>query len=159
MVILFFSLLAFWLLLHGSLAADVVLVGVLAAAVISLLFRRHLAVLSGLRPTPRALVATLRFAVHFLVALVRANLSLARIVLSPSLPLAPGIVRVRTRLRHPVGRLVLANAITLTPGTLTVETSGEWFYIHWVTVADADVDAATAAIVAGYERHLEVMYG
>jgi len=31
--------------------------------------------------------------------------------------------------------------------------------VHWVNVASTDVDAATAEIVAGFERYLEVIYG
>jgi multicomponent Na+:H+ antiporter subunit E len=58
-----------------------------------------------------------------------------------------------------MGRLLLANSITLTPGTLTVEMDGEWLYIHWVSVAADDIEAATAAIVSGFEAYLEVMYG
>jgi multicomponent Na+:H+ antiporter subunit E len=58
-----------------------------------------------------------------------------------------------------MGRLMLANSITLTPGTLTVEMDGEWLYIHWVNVQSPDVEAATAEIVAGFERYLEVIYG
>ena len=89
----------------------------------------------------------------------KSNLNLARIVLSPSLPLQPGIVKVRTRPKSRMGRLLLANSITLTPGTLTVEMLDEWLYIHWVTTESGDVEAATAAIVSGFEAYLEVMYG
>ena len=91
--------------------------------------------------------------------MVKCNLRIAAVVLAPSLPVSPGIVKVRTKLRTPMGRLLLANSITLTPGTLTVEMDGEWFYIHWVTVESADIDKATSDIVAGFERYLEVMYG
>ncbi len=153
------SLLVFWLLLNASLAPGVVAVGVLAAVVIALLFGGRTAFVAEFRATPAAFAAAGRYAVHFLGELVRANLKLAAIVLSPSLPLNPGIVKVRTRLTSPVGRLLLANSITLTPGTLTVELDGEWLYVHWVTVDSDDIDAATARIVAGFEQHLEVMYG
>jgi multicomponent Na+:H+ antiporter subunit E len=91
--------------------------------------------------------------------LVISNLRLAAVVLSPSLPIKPGIVKVRTRLKSRMGRLMLANSITLTPGTLTVEMDGEWLYIHWVSVQSPDIEAATAEIVAGFERYLEVIYG
>jgi len=80
-------------------------------------------------------------------------------VLSPALPLNPSIVRVRTRLKTRMGRMLLANSISLTPGTLTVEMSGEWFYIHCVQVEATSTEAATADIVAGFEHYLEVMYG
>ncbi len=36
---------------------------------------------------------------------------------------------------------------------------GEWLYIHWVNVESEDIETATARIVSGFERYLEVMYG
>ncbi len=159
MTMLFASLFGFWILLNGSLAADVLLVGLITALIITLLFRNNLAVVSELRMTPRALMTTLGYVFFFAKELVKSNINLARIVLSPALPLNPGIVKVRTRLKSRMGRLLLANSITLTPGTLTVDIDGEWLYIHWVTVDSADIEAATAAIVSGFEDYLEVMYG
>jgi multicomponent Na+:H+ antiporter subunit E len=159
MTVLFATLFGFWILLNGSLAGDVLLIGLIAALLITLLFRNSLAVVSELRMTPRALIVAVGYVFFFARELVKSNLSLARIVLSPALPLNPGIVKVRTRLKSRMGRLLLANSITLTPGTLTVDIDGEWLYIHWVTVDSADIEAATAAIVSGFEDYLEVMYG
>jgi len=158
-IVLFTTLFLFWVLLNGSLAPDVLLVGVVAALVISLLFRHGLAVFSEFRATPRAFITAIAYVFFFIKELVKSNLNLARIVLSPALPLNPGIVKVRTKLKSRMGRLLLANSITLTPGTLTVDLEGEWLYIHWVTVDSADIDVATASIVAGFEQYLEVMYG
>jgi multicomponent Na+:H+ antiporter subunit E len=159
MTMLFATLLGFWMLLNGSLALDVIVVGLIAAFVITLLFGNSLAVVSEFRTTPRALIAAVGYVFFFVRELVKSNLNLARIVLSPALPLNPGIVKVRTRLKSRMGRLLLANSITLTPGTLTVDIDGEWLYIHWVTVESTDIEAATAAIVSGFEDYLEVMYG
>lgn len=53
--------------------------------------------------------------------LVKSNLDVARRVVSPEVRINPGIVEIKTRLKHPTYRLVLANSITLTPGTLTVD--------------------------------------
>ncbi len=156
---LFVVLFLFWLLLNASLAPDVLIVGAAAALLIALLIPNGRSLLSGFRITPRAIGASFVFILYFLKELVKSNLRLAAIVLSPSLPVNPGIVKVRTRLQSPVGRLLLANAITMTPGTLTVELRDDWLYIHWVTVEALEVDAATSRIVAGYERYLEVMYG
>jgi multicomponent Na+:H+ antiporter subunit E len=159
LTLLFVTLLLFWVLLNGSLALDVLIVGAVAAFVIALMFRNGLAVFAEFRATPRAFVTALFYLFYFIKELVKSNLKLATIVLSPALPLNPGIVKVKTRLKSRMGRLLLANSITLTPGTLTVEIDGEWLYIHWVTMESADVDAATACIVAGFESYLEVMYG
>lgn len=158
-MLLFATLLGFWVLLNGSLATDVLQVGLLAAFVITLLFRDGLAVMSEFRFTPRALLTVPGFVLYFLQELVKSNLRLAKIVLTPDLPLRPGIVKVRTRLKSRMGRLLLANSITLTPGTLTVDLDGEWLYVHWVTMEAEDIDAATAVIVSGFEHYLEVMYG
>ena len=54
--------------------------------------------------------------------------------MSPSLPINPGIVEVKTRLTSKIGRLFPANSITLIPGTLTVHIKGDSLFIHWVDV-------------------------
>ena len=159
LAILFATLLVLWTLLNNSLDTGVLAVGAMAALIITLLFRNNLSVFSEFRASPRALLASFAYLFFFLKELIKSNLRLAGIVLSPSLPLKPGIVKVRTRLKSPMGRLLLANSITLTPGTLTVDMDGEWLYIHWVTVDSADIDTATASIVSGFEHYLEVMYG
>lgn len=156
---LFIALLLFWILLNGSLAFDVLAVGAVVAALIAIFFRGHLGWFSELRLNPRALATTVAYVIYYLKELVKSNVNVAAIVLSPALPVKPGIVKVRTRLKSAMGRMLLCNSITLTPGTLTVDMDGEWLYIHWVTVDAPDIEAATQAIVAGFERYLEVMYG
>lgn len=159
LAVLFFSLMVIWLLLNGSLAGDVVAVGVVAAGLIAWFFRGNMGWFSDLRMNPRALATTAAYILYYLKELVKSNVNVAAIVLSPDLPVHPGIVKVRTRLKSAMGRMLLANSITLTPGTLTVDIDGEWLYIHWVSVNSPDIEQATADIVAGFERYLEVMYG
>ncbi len=158
-VILFATLFLFWIMLNGTLAADTLLVGALASLSIALLLPNGLSFFTELQDTPQALVAGVRYYGYFFKELVRSNIKLTAIVLTRDLPIQPGIVKVRTKLKSRMGRLMLANSITLTPGTLTVELDGEWLYVHWVTVESTDIDAATAKIVSGFERYLEVMYG
>ena len=158
-IVLFATLLLFWLMLQGSLASDVLIVGSLVSFAIALLYRDGLSFFTEFRATPQAFIAGFRYYGYFFKELVISNFKLAAIVVSPSLPINPGIVKVRTKLKSRMGRLMLANSITLTPGTLTVELEGEWIYVHWVTVDSTDIEAATQQIVAGFERYLEVMYG
>lgn len=157
--VLFVTLMLFWLMLSGKLDTDVLIVGAVASLIIALLYRDGLSFFTEFRFTPQAMVAGFRYYGYFLRELFKSNLKMAAIVLSPSLPITPGIVKVRTRLKSRMGRLMLANSITLTPGTLTVEMAGEWLYIHCVTVGVTDIEAATAEIVSGFESYLEVMYG
>jgi len=156
--LLFVAIIIYWLLLNGSLAPDVFLIGIVIAFLIALAYPNGMGFLSGFNASPRAIGAAALYILYFFKELARSNLRLAAIVLSPSLPVKPGIVKVRTKLKNPMARLLLASSITLTPGTLTVELAGEWLYIHWVTVESTDIEAATANIVSGFERYLEVMY-
>lgn len=157
--VLFLTLMLFWVMLVNSLAPDTLLVGALVSLVVALLYREGLSFFTEFRATPAAFVAGVLFYAYFFRKLVQSNLRLAAIVLSPDLPVNPGIIKVRTRLKSRMGRLMLANSITLTPGTLSVELDGEWLYVHCVTLGSLDVEGATEEIAAGFERYLEVMYG
>jgi len=158
---MFLSLWLFWVLLNSSLALDVLIIGAAVSAIIALLLPKGIAFFGEFRiEDPAAWFAAVGYFGYFFKELLLSNMRLAAIVLHPSLPVNPGIVRARTKLKSRMGRLLLANSITLTPGTLTVELDGEWLYIHWVTVAESATTAkATEKIVAGFERYLEVMYG
>lgn len=157
--ILFVTLMLFWVILVDTLAVDSLFIGAVIALGVAALYRNGLSFFTEFRATPAAFVAGFLFYGYFFRELVKANLRLARIVLSPGLPIDPGIIKVRTRLQSRMGRLMLANSITLTPGTLSVEVKDEWLYVHCVTLGATDVEGATAEVVAGFERYLEVMYG
>ncbi|KAB1198950.1 hypothetical protein GJR99_10090 [Haloferax sp. MBLA0078] len=96
-------------------------------------------------PTVRTLGTLSRalvFLPYLLFAVVRANLSLAAVLLDPRLPIDPAVVR----LPAPEGRLataLLANSITLTPGTLTVDVDGDHLVVHTLT------DATREELLAG----------
>ncbi len=151
-------LMALWLVLGGT-DSDELIVGALVSTVVALLFFPHLEVLADIKLTPKALVAILLYGMVFLVELFKSAIDVAGRVLSPRLPINPGIVKVRTHLKTHIGRIVLANSITLTPGTMTVETRGEYLYIHWIDIKTDDVETATNEIVRTFERHLEVIFG
>jgi len=108
---------------------------------------------------PRKLIYALVFLLVFIKAVILSNLDVAFRVLKPSLPINPGIVKVKTKLKSRLGRLFLANAITLTPGTITVEAEGEDFFIHWIDITSPDVDESTSKIVSAFEKYLEVIFG
>ncbi|MDP8247189.1 MAG: Na+/H+ antiporter subunit E [Candidatus Tritonobacter lacicola] len=86
----------------------------------------------------------------------KANIEVAFLVAHPKVPIRPGIVKVKTSLRSDTGLTVLANSITLTPGTLTVDVDREngVLFVHWIKVASGDIEKATQAIVARFERIL-----
>ncbi len=149
-----------WLLLTGSLDPQELVVG----AVVTLLI---VALTSGVvrqptecgQPFFRRAAFAVAYVPYLFLQILLSNIDVARRVASPALPISPGIVRVRTRLKSPLGRLFLTSSITLTPGTLTVETDGPDLYIHWIDVTADGIEEASKKIVSGFERYLEVIFG
>ena len=80
------------------------------------------------------------FAMHYLGILVRANIVVAREVLSPRSGLAPGIVVLPLRSRTWVEIATITNLISLTPGTLIVGVRRDppTLMVHGMHAADAD---------------------
>ena len=157
--VLFVILLLFWLALNNSLKLPVVLIGVGVSALVALLFCSKCSLFNDMKFSPKALVNTFMFLVVFFIELVKSNIDVIYRVLSPSLPINPGIVEVKTRLKSKFGRMLLANSITLTPGTLTVEVIEDSFFIHWIDVEDDEIGNASKKIVEKFEKYLEVIYG
>lgn len=156
-VLLFIFLFIFWVFLAGFSRAEII-AGLIISAVLTLIFSRYSRLFNDINFTPRALLSTVAYLAVFLQALIKSNLDVAWRVIRPDLPINPGIVKVRTRLKSPLGRIILANSITLTPGTLTVETQGEYFYIHWIDITTDDIEKATETIISRFEKYLEVIF-
>lgn len=153
--IVFLSTLLLWVLLTGSLSREELGAGLLVAAVVAIVSGPYLSVFNGLKTHPAAFLNLFAYLGYFFVALLRANLDMARRILSPSLPIRPGIVEVQTRLESPLGRMLLANSITLTPGTLTVDLIDDRLMIHWIDVPPGvDMHGATQRIAAGFEQRI-----
>lgn len=158
-LVMFLVLLLFWLLVNNSLALPIVLTGVGLSLFLALVLCRSCSVFAEMRITPKSLIYTVWYLLFFLWELIKSNLDVARRVLSPRLPINPGIIKVTTRLKSPMGRMILANSISLTPGTFTVDVRGEDFYIHWIDVKTEDSEEASRKIVEKFEKYLEVIYG
>lgn len=126
------SLFVLWLLLAGNVHRQEIVAGAIVAMAITLIFATRLKSFSAVKVTPLLPLFMLQYLGVFAVALVKANLDLARRVLTPSLPINPRIIKLETRLQSELGRFVLANTITLTPGTLTLDINDQVLTIHWV---------------------------
>lgn len=154
-----FLLFCIWLLLNNSYEPEFLISGIIPVLLLSMFFSRRYPVFQNVKITPRSLYAMACFLLIFLYELVHSNIDVALRVLSPSLPIKPGIVGIKTTLKDPFARLLLANAITLTPGTFTLDIKSDMFYIHWIDAAEANDDNKTRNIVRKYEKYLEVIFG
>jgi multicomponent Na+:H+ antiporter subunit E len=70
--------------------------------------------------------------------IVKSGWQVARIILSPRLPISPTLARFKPSQVSVVGLVTHANSITLTPGTLTVEADREAFLVHALTRQGAE---------------------
>ncbi len=147
-----------WLILTPF-QSDELIFGAIASVIIALIFTGISNVYSDFRINPKAIIYSVIYLFVFLRELIKSNFDVALRVINPKLPINPGIVKVKTKLKSKIGRIMLANSITLTPGTLTVETKGEYYYIHWIDVTAKDVESASKEIVSTFEKYLEVMFG
>ena len=156
---LWLTLMLIWVIANGTLALDSLITGVVITAAIALAFASFARVYSVIRWSPKVIVYYLMYLGVFLLELTKANLNVMRLVFSPRIDIAPGIVEIKTELKSPIGRLALANSITLTPGTLVVDIKDDSLFIHWINVSATDPVAATEEISARFEKYLKVVYG
>lgn len=156
---LFFILMIIWVLLNNTFQLEVMIIGLILSLVISVIMGSRLIVFNEFKFSLKTVFYTIWYLFVFLTELVKSNLDVARRVLTPSLPINPGIVKTQTVLKSKMGRMILANSITLTPGTLTVDIEDDILYIHWIDVCCEDIDKATAAIVGKFEKILVKIYG
>ena len=158
-IVSFLLLLATWFLLNGKYDLVTLGIGVLVSLFIALVICRKCEIFSEMNFSPKGIMYFFAYIFVFLAELVKSNIDIAKQVLTPSLPINPGIVEVETKLKSKIGRMILANSITLTPGTLTVKVEEDTFFIHCVNVEHTDIDGATQDIVKKFEKYLEVIYG
>ena len=158
-VSLFVSLFMIWLMLNSSLAWQVWALGGVLAMLGAITLNGIATAYADISITPRTVAYYFAYLGLFLVELVKSNLYVARLVLSPDPDLKPAIIQVKTGLKSAIGRLALANSITLTPGTLVVEIRDDSLFIHCINVSKAYPAENVSESVKRFEKYLKVVYG
>ena len=152
----------FWMLLTWSVALRELVLGVVIAAIVAAFtskFLIHNQAFYLYNPVRLALLV-FYLVIVFLWEMIKANLSMASIVLSPNMKdYKPGIIRVPAgeKPSSTYGMALLSNCITLTPGTITLdvaedEKGNNYYYIHWINVAETDRVKAGEAIKGTMEK-------
>ena len=154
------SLLTFiWIAENSAFEVELIITGVLISAVLAYMFTRNSVVWKDIRFTPSRLYQFFLYLCVFMFEVVRANINMMRYVYAPRININPGIVRIKTRLKTPVGRLALANSIALTPGSLVIEIEGDSLFVHWLDMTTTDTGEATEQIAGPFEEYLERAFG
>jgi multicomponent Na+:H+ antiporter subunit E len=148
-----------WFAANSSFAFEALVTGTLISTVIAYMFTRKRGAWRDIRLSPERVFHFALFTGVFLVELVRANINMMRYVFAPRINIKPGIVRIKTKLKTPVGRLALANSIALTPGSLVIDVKDEDLFVHWLDVKTTDTDEATRIIAGAFEEHLRKTFG
>ena len=86
--------------------------------------------------------------------IAKANWDVARIILKPSLPIKPRLMRIRASQKTDLAKVIYANSITLTPGTITLDVRDDKFLVHALS------DEAAASLDTGeMDRRVSAMEG
>ena len=146
-LIITLSLFAFWLVLSGHYEVWLIAFGIGCAIAVAL-FSGHMGIADReghpVALLPRALIYWGWLAKEMVVS----ALHVARLILDPTRPIAPTLVRLRANQKSAVGLTTYANSITLTPGTISVEVSSrkQEILVHAITgqtaagLADGEMD-------------------
>lgn len=94
---------------------------------------------------PFALFSLARYTVWLAIDIIRNGIRVARIVLDPKLPIRPGILAIRSKMKTELGIALNAHAITVTPGEQVVEIGEDGtLYTHCLDVVASAADAEEA---------------
>ena len=113
-------LFAIWLIWSGHYTPLLLAFGVLSCALVLLVSHRMRIIDPEGHPI-HLVRGSLSYGLWLTWALVQSNVDLAKRVLSPSLPIAPRMIRVKASQKTHLGQVIYANSITLTPGTVSVD--------------------------------------
>lgn len=139
LILIVIALFAYWLMLSGHYETWLVASGaVLSVAVVVFCWSKGITDAEGfpVGRIPRGLI----YWPWLIVQIVLSALRVSRLILAPSLPISPTLVKVDAKPETPVGLVTYANSITLTPGTISIEASerGRCIWVHAIERAGAE---------------------
>ena len=128
MFILFFLI---WVMFNGQLTAEIAAFGVVIAGVmywfLCKFFNYKLRYdLFFWRKAP----LLIQYLFTLIWEILKANLTVFKMIYSAEYELEPAVVRFKTDLHSTFARVLLANSITLTPGTITVTLTDNEYMVH-----------------------------
>ena len=136
-LLLFVLLFIVWLLLSGHYTSPLMTYGALSCAGIVLLVR-HLGILDEEALPVHLSLRWLVYAPWLMKEIVLSNIAVAKVILTPGLPIHPRMIRLTASQSSDVSRVIYANSITLTPGTVTLDVRGSEFLVHSLTSDSAE---------------------
>ena len=135
-ILLIVSLIAAWLLWSGLFKPLILAFGVFSCALVFVLVRR-MGYFADQLFALRFSLRVLRYWIWLGGEMIKSSLDVARIILSPSLPISPDVVDIPANSWHAFEQVMLGNSITLTPGTLAMDVHDGVIRVHALTTQGA----------------------
>ena len=137
-IVQFLLLFAFWLVLSGQFTAKYIIIGALAAGLVTFLthdlfysiFQHGKDVKTSYRTVFLQIYYFIAYLPWLLSRIIMANVQVAYLVLHPKMPIDPVLFLFQTKMRKSISQVTLANSITLTPGTITVSLEDGNYIVH-----------------------------
>ena len=157
-VIYFIMCFTTWLLLTGRLYWQNLIAGAAVSLITTLIFSRYFQIDVRKLVQPKRYFWLIVYIIYFIWECIKANFDVAYRVLHPSMPVRPGIVKVKLSLKRALARTILANSITMTPGTITVDIIEDTLYVHCIYLQDTNPENYTYNISGKFERILTKIF-
>lgn len=128
MFLLYFCL---WVIFNGQLTLEIAIFGVIvAAAVFAFTCKFADYSIEKEKRLFKNFFRIIQYTIVLIIEIVKANLSVAHLILTEKEEPEPQLVTFSTDLKTSLGRSMLANSITLTPGTITVLLEDNNYTVH-----------------------------
>jgi multicomponent Na+:H+ antiporter subunit E len=125
--------------------SNIVMGVLLSLAIVFLMRPAGLRTKIAWRFSPGGVIALVRYILIMISDLIVSGIQVARIVLSPDLPIRQGDIAIPTTCNSEVAQALSAHAITVTPGELVVEIDEDGtMYTHVLDATHAEEDSRQA---------------
>ena len=129
---MFLVYLALWFIFNERMTVELLVIGLLVSALVDLFSIKILGMRykGSLKRLARLTGGVFAYIWRLIVEIFKANASVIRLIVSPTLEVEPELHFFKTKLKSDAARVLLANSITLTPGTITCMLEDDKLCVH-----------------------------
>ena len=152
MLLLFFVV---WIVFNGRITWEIAIFGVVIAALVFAFMCKFMGYsIEKERALYKKIPLLCKYIALLFKEVVKANLTICRLILTRKETVEPVIVKVPVKLHTEVAKVVLAHSITLTPGTITVSLTEQELLVHCLdkTLADGMEDSEFVKLLEKLEE-------
>lgn len=122
-----------WLIFNGRVNFETLILGIIISVVLDRFIRNTMRVRirgGSVFTVLKLLPGMVLYFFVLLYGIIKANIIMVLLTISPSPEIKPCIIKMHTSLKSQAARVTLANSITLTPGTITISLEGNELLVH-----------------------------